>query len=154
LPDALRAVPNALDGYQAGHFTSYTNVGAGFEKAVAELSSGRARPSAAKVVILLTDGKPNVNQWGTYVGNDDPAATGWAEEGSQQLRDLNTEVYVIGVGGDVNAPLCESLATRPENYFFADSTPDPDNGGQPLYVTQLQDIFRTLGGKRPVRLIQ
>jgi hypothetical protein len=152
--DALREIADTLDDYQAGHFTSVTNIGAGFQKAVEELGSARARASAAKIVILLTDGKPNVNQSNTYVGDNDPAAISWAEAGSAQLVEMGATVYVIGVGGDVNSALCESLASTPENYFFADSTPDPDNGGQPVYVTRLQQIFETLGGKRPVRLIQ
>ena len=154
LPAALQEIPDTLNGYQAGHFTSVTNIGAGFQEALDELSSSRARTSAAKVVILLTDGKPNVNHQNYYVGNDAPSAISWAEDSAAELAEAGAVVYVIGVGGDVNADLCEGLATRPDNYFFADSTPDPDHNGQPMYVTELQRIFQTLGGKRPVRLIQ
>ncbi len=154
LPLALQEIPDTLNCYQAGHFTSYTNIGAGFEKALAELTSARARTAAAKVVILLTDGKPNINSAGSYVGENAPEAVNWAAEQANALKSLGATVYVVGVGGDVNPELCASLASRPENYFFADSTPDPDNNNQPVYVTKLQEIFQTLGGKRPVRLIQ
>jgi len=154
LPLALQEIPDTLNCYQAGHFTAYTNIGAGFERAFAELTSTRARTAAAKVVILLTDGKPNINSAGSYVGENAPEAVNWAAEQANALKNLGATVYVVGVGGDVNPELCASLASRPENYFFADSTPDPDNNNQPLYVTKLQEIFQTLGGKRPVRLIQ
>jgi len=150
----LLEIPETLNGHQAGHFTSVTNIGAGFHKAYEELTSERARTSAAKVVILLTDGKPNVNEYNTYVGDNDPEAISWCEDRADALRALGATTYVIGVGGDVNAELCEELAGAPDRYFFADNTPDPDNGGQPMYVTQLQEIFQTLGGRRPVRLIQ
>jgi hypothetical protein len=46
------------------------------------------------------------------------------------------------------------MASQPENYYFADNAPDASNGGLPIYVNELKQIFETLGGKRPVRLIQ
>ncbi|HVP11291.1 MAG TPA: vWA domain-containing protein [Phycisphaerae bacterium] len=150
----LLEIPATLNGYQAGHITSVTNIGAGFEKARIELSSERARTSAAKVVMLLTDGKPNVNSSDVYVGDNNPQAISWAEDRAQSLTDMGATIYTIGVGGDVNADLCQDLAGDPDRYFFADNTPDPEHGGQPMYVTQLQQIFQTLGGKRPVRLIR
>jgi hypothetical protein len=154
LAAVLQEIPTTLNGYQAGHFTSVTNIGAGFHKALEELTSERARTSAAKVVILLTDGKPNVNQYDVYVGDNDPEAIGWAEDSAAELTEMGATIYTIGVGGDVNARLCEELAGDPDRYFFADNTPDPEHDGQPMYVTQLQQIFQTLGGKRPVRLIR
>lgn len=53
-----------------------------------------------------------------------------------------------------NRSLLIDIASEPENYYFADNAPDSANGGLPLYVNQLKQIFETLGGKRPVRLIQ
>jgi hypothetical protein len=154
LATLLLEIPATLNAHQAGHFTSVTNIGAGFQQALAEFTSIRARTSAAKVVILLTDGKPNVNQYDQYVGDNDPQAIDWADDRAAALRELGATIYTIGVGGDVNAELCQQLAGASERYFFADSTPDPEHDGQPMYVTQLQQIFQTLGGKRPVRLIQ
>lgn len=154
LADLLLEIPETLNGHQAGHFTSTTNIGAGFDEAYSELTSERARTSAAKVVMLLTDGKPNVNQSDVYVGDNNQQAISWAEDRAGALTDLGATIYIIGVGGDVNADLCTQLAGSPDRYFFADNTPDPQHGGQPKYVTQLQEIFQTLGGRRPVRLIQ
>ncbi len=150
---ALQEIPETLNARQAGHYTSVTNIGAGLDFAIDELTSSRARESAAKVVILLTDGKPNTNSSNTYVGNDDPEAIEWCLDRADQAKEMGMTVYTIGVGGDVNEDLCEQIATTPENYFFADSNPDPVTG-EPMYVQQLNEIFETLGGKRPVRLIQ
>ena len=150
---ALAEIPATLNQRQAGHYTSITNIGAGMQKGIQELTSSRARSSAAKVIILLTDGKPNTNSSGGSVGNDAPEAVNWALDQADEAKESGITVYTIGVGGDVNADLCEQMASEPEFYFYADSSPDPQTGA-PMYVTQLQEIFNTLGTKRPVRLIQ
>jgi len=154
--EVLQAVPDELNNYQAGHDEVYTNIGAGVNEAIEELTSERARPgtAAAKVVILLTDGKPNVNESDATVGNNHPEAIAWATDRADAAKDLGMTVYTIGVGGDVDEDLLQDLASSPYHYFFADNAPDPENNGEPLYVNQLSQIFEILGGKRPVRLIQ
>jgi hypothetical protein len=154
LATVLQEIPEALFGLQAGHDTPTTNIGAGMQEALDELTSDRARTAASKVVILLTDGKPNVNEYNTYVGNNASDAIGWALDRAQAAKDQNMTVYTIGVGGDVNADMLIDMASQPEYYFFADNAPDASNGGLPIYVNELKQIFQTLGGKRPVRLIQ
>lgn len=150
----LQEVPDELNNYQAGHDYVYTNIGAGIDEGITELTSERARSAAAKIIILLTDGKPNVNENNATVGNNDPEAIGWATDRADAAKDLFMTVYAVGVGGDVDEELLANLATSPDHYYFADNGPDPENNGQPLYVNQLKEIFQTLGGKRPVRLIQ
>ncbi len=150
----LQEVPDDLNTYQAGHDYVYTNIGSGIDEGIDELTSVRARTAAAKVVILLTDGKPNVNQYNSTVGNNHPQAIGWATDRADAAKAAGMTVYTIGVGGDVDEALLGDLASSSEHYFFADNAPDPSNNGEPLYVNQLKEIFQTLGGKRPVRLIQ
>jgi len=154
LATVLQEIPDALFGLQAGHDTPITNIGAGMQEALEELTSERARSAASKVVILLTDGKPNVNEYNTYVGNNHPDAIAWALDRAQEAKDQNMTVYTIGVGGDLNEDMLIDMASQPENYYFADNAPDASNGGLPIYVNELKQIFETLGGKRPVRLIQ
>jgi len=150
----LQDVADACNLRQASYTTSVTNIGAGMQKAIDELTSVRARAAASKVVILLTDGKPNCNSSNTYVGDDHPDAIAWALNRATYAKDNNMTVFTIGLGGDFNDDLLIDMATKPEYYFFADGSPDPDNDGKPKYVKQLEQIFQTLGGKRPVRLIQ
>lgn len=154
LADALQEIPDACNLRQAGHTTSVTNIGGGMAKAITELTSVRARSAAAKYIILLTDGKPNCNSSNTYVGDNHADAVGWALDRATAAKNQGMTVFTIGVGGDLNEQLLIDMASRPEYYFFADGSPDPDNEGQPMYVEQLKQIFQTLGGKRPVRLIQ
>jgi len=151
--DGLQAIPDACNRRQAGHTSSVTNIGAGMDQAIAELTSPRARAEAAKVIILLTDGKPNCNADNAYVGDNHPEALDYALRRASHAKEQGMTVYTIGVGSDVNPELLTAMASQPDFYFFADSAPDPANGNLPKYVTQLEDIFENLGARRPVRLI-
>jgi hypothetical protein len=104
--------------------------------------------------MFLSDGKPNVDQNNNYVGNNNPAAVNWAFDRANYAVSHGMTIYTIGVGADANDGFLGQIAQIGNGqYFFADNTPDPVTG-QPMYVTQLQQIFETLGGKRPVRLIK
>lgn len=153
LSEALQSIADNLRGYQAGHDTTITNIGGGMEKAIIELSSERARSSAKKYVIMLTDGKPNVNSYNQSVGNNHPAAIDWAIDRADAAKTQKMTVFTVGVGGDVNDELLSEMASGDDKYFFADNQPDPTTG-EPMYVKQLQQIFKDIGAKRPVRLIQ
>lgn len=154
LAEAFQSIADDLYGYQAGHDTTITNIGAGMEMAINELSSERSRSSARKYIILLTDGKPNVDEYNRSVGNNAPSAISWAIDRATAAKEQNMTVFTVGVGGDVDEGLLSEMASGSDKYFFADNQPDPDNGGEPMYVKQLQQIFSDIGAKRPVRLIQ
>lgn len=154
IAEALQTIPDSMFTFQAGHDTVYTNIGAGVHAGIEELTSNRARPSASKVIIMLTDGTPNVNAHNATIGNNHPEAIEWAMDRANAAKELGMTVYSVGVGADVNEALCIDMASSPDHYFFADNAPDPDNNGAPRYVNALREIFKTLGGRRPVRLIQ
>ena len=74
-----------------------TNIGAAIDEANKELSSfERANPQAAKVVILLTDGKDSNT---TYV-----------TEKAQEAANLGYKIFTIGLGSGVNPAMLESIA--------------------------------------------
>ena len=152
LAEALQVVPDTLYQRQAAHYNGTTNIGAGINQGITELTSVRARSAAAKVLIMLTDGKPNIDSSGNYVYDNAPSVISWCTNRADAAKTQGITVYTVGVGADVNPTLLESLATRPEYYFYADSAPGPS--GEPMYVEELKEIFQTLGGRRPVRLIQ
>lgn len=154
LEDKLQEIPDELRKYQAGHDTPYTNIGAGLDRGIAELTSNRARTAASKVMILLTDGKPNVAQNGSVTGNNSSGALSWVADRADLAKSKGITIYTVGVGGDVDDDLLSDTATSPNHYYYADNSPDPTNGNQPQYINQLKQIFKELGGKRPVRLIQ
>jgi len=146
LASALQVVPATLYERQAGHYDSTTNIGAGLNQGLIELTGPRARSAAAKVIILLTDGKPNVGS-----GNMSPEA--YSINRATAAANSNITIYCVGLGGDADPDLLHSIADiGGGQYFYADSAPDPITG-QPQYVSQLNAIFNELGGKRPVRLI-
>ncbi len=154
LADMLRGISEGLYLYQAAHDTAVTNIGAGVDKAINELSSERARTAATKYIVLLTDGKPNVNSSNQHVGNNNSQAIGWAMDRAETAQEMGMTVFTIGVGGDVNEQMLIDMASGPDKYYYADNNPDPDNGGVPLYVNELKNIFRTIAGRTPVQLIQ
>lgn len=145
--DAFQTVADTLRGRQAGHYDSTTCIGCGIDEALAELTSSRARNMSAKVIVLLTDGKPNIAPDG---GDPDQ----YCLDAAAEAAELGATLYTIGVGADAQTDLLEQMAEIGHGeFFFADSTPD-EVTGQPKYVEQLTTIFNNLGTKRPPRLIQ
>lgn len=113
--------------------------------AITELTLSRARSTSRKVMVVLTDGYANYDQYGhfdtdsarTYVLSQAAAA---AEEGIENLS--------IAVGQDADGQLMQEIADAGHGaYFHAAGTPEE-------YTAQLQDIFGVIGGRRAVELIQ
>lgn len=148
LSDALQSVPDRLYRRQAGHYDSTTNIGAGIITGRNELLSSRARGAAKKVMVLMSDGKPNINESGGYIAGGSDAINDWCIREAQTCADNGITIYTISVGGDADLELMEAIATRTGGqHFHAEGTPEE-------YGDQLQMIFRTLGGRRPVALIE
>jgi Flp pilus assembly protein TadG len=144
----LQDVPARLYAMQAGHYNTSTNLGAGLDEAIDELQSERARNGAAKIIIVLTDGKPNCDQWNNYVGDNSPTAINWAVDRAQYAADNRMTIYSVAVGQDANRDITRQIAEIGNGEeFYAEGSPDE-------YTAQLNAIFETLGGKRPVQLIK
>jgi hypothetical protein len=142
----LQAVPDRLYQMQSGHYNTYTNIGGGLAGAIFELQSERARPSAHKVIVLMSDGQANVDEDGNY--NDGQAARDFALAQAHQAADLDMRIYTISVGYNVDRSLLQEIAATARGLeFYAAGNPEE-------YTEQLETIFRTLGGKRPVALIE
>ena len=148
LTENIQTVPDRLYQRQAGHSDSTTNTGGGLAQAITELTSARARSAAYKVIVLMSDGKPNIDENGNYVGNGAAAAMDYGRAQAQRAADLNMRIYTVSVGQDADQPFMAELATIGRGqHFHAEGTPEE-------YSAQLDAIFRTLGGKRPVALIE
>ena len=102
--ELIRAIPDLGD--DAG-----TNMLAAFGLAAEEFASPRARPGARKVIVLLTDGRPN-------------SGAGALLQMAQEYRDNNNEIYAIGLGLDVDRAFLRGMATQPSYYFEAPSGHD------------------------------
>ncbi|MDD5022953.1 MAG: VWA domain-containing protein, partial [Candidatus ainarchaeum sp.] len=115
-PTNKQAIKNSIDSLVA---SGGTCIECGLVNGANELTSGRARPDATKIIILLTDGVPT---------------TGNSIDGAVYCRDRNITVYTIGFGYDVNPVELKNIALLTYGeYYFA---PDEET---------LIEIFNTLG---------
>ncbi len=112
------AVANAVLGLviEPASEVGFTNTPAALEVAMAELNSERHNENARRVLVLLTDGLP------TASGETDIVAQTVAT--AQAVNESGIEVYVIGLGQDVDADFVRSIASDASNAFFAPSGSD------------------------------
>lgn len=92
-----------------------TNIADGMAKGIAELASARARASAAKVMVLLTDGQPTCTMSGSC---NSTSATIIASGRSSALSQADVAaaahivIHTIGLGPDVDIDLLKQIATK------------------------------------------
>jgi hypothetical protein len=134
---------------QAGMWTNNTNIAQGIDKGVdVLLNSPNARPNAAKTIILLTDGLANMTRSGgsgEYQAYQDTLA---AAQDAHNACPQKIRIYAVSVGADSDQALMSQVAQIGQGeHFHAE-------GDVATYRQQLEDIFRNLGGKRPVTLAQ
>jgi hypothetical protein len=110
------ALKSSVDAIAA---TGSTCIECGLDNAVNELISARGKPTATRVIILLTDGEGNV---------------GDTVAGATYCRNNNVTVYAIGFGSDVNDVELTNVAllTHGEYYFAPDAA-------------TLTEIFQNIG---------
>ncbi len=145
LTNDFPVVGDRLSAMQAGYYNTLTNMGNGIDAAITELTSTRGRNISKKVIILLTDGKANVDSSGSY-SISGGAAHALAQ--AQVAASLGIQVFTISVGVDADQVLMSSIADIGDgDHYHAEGTIDQ-------YSAQLEQIFQALGGKRPVELVQ
>ncbi len=137
------AITQAAYERQAGEYGRYTNIYAGIEEAISELTSDRARPNAKKVIFLMTDGNPN-RPGGSY-----SSGQYYARVAAEDAIDHGIQIYTISLGASANQELMEDIAEIGKGVHYHVPTLDIEQCEE-----DLRNVFRTLGGKRPVRLIE
>jgi hypothetical protein len=146
LTDNYEQIRTRLYEMQAAHYDVWTNMGGGILRAREELNGSRSRATARKVMFLLTDGRANVTASGStgdYTGGREYARAQASLAVSEGIR-----IFAVSVGAGADTALMEELATMGSGtHFHAE-------GSIETYSQQLEAIFRTLGGSRPVELIQ
>lgn len=130
-----QSVADSLYAMQTGqHNTDGTDIGAGLEKAVDELTSVRARTTARKVIVLMSDGVSNG-------GGPDPIVL--AETAASQ----NMKIHTVSVGVDADRDTLQAIAAIGLGQeFYAAGAPE-------TYSAELQAIFKTIAGLRETVLI-
>jgi len=93
--------------------TGYTNTAAALQAAAAELGSERHNKNARRALVLLTDGLP------TAAGDIDAVAE--AQAAAEALAVSGADVYVIGLGEQVDQTFVRSIASNSANAYLAPS---------------------------------
>jgi Flp pilus assembly protein TadG len=143
--NSLRA---KIGGLQGGKWTRNTNIAQGIDDGVNVLTnSPNARAGAAKVMILLTDGKANhVRAEPTYY--DTTQARTDTVTAAETARAQGIRIYTVSVGASADQSLMQKVADIGSGESFHAEGEISD------YEQELKSIFQTLGGKRPVILIE
>jgi Mg-chelatase subunit ChlD len=123
----------ALIGAARG-LTAYggTDVGAGIDEAVRELTGPRRRVDAQPIIVLMTDGVPTSVTGASSLAAADRARYLTAPTGCYAQGTCAARVYAIGLGNDVDQDFLRIVATTPDQYYFA---PDP---------SRLADVYSTI----------
>ncbi len=90
----------------------FTNTASAISRAQTELSTA-GRPTAKKVIVLLSDGVPNVD------GMSQTDAATEAILSATQAKNAGTVIYAIGLGDASASAVLSSVASSPASYFFA-----------------------------------
>lgn len=155
LSDMLYAVADKMKTRRAGHYDQYSNMGAGINAGMAELTSSRARSTAKKVLVLFTDGRPNVDSTNQFVGIDAASARSYALNRAQAAKNAGITVYCVGVGDGVSPTFLQQVSTDPAFTILSSGQSDSSNHGLPAYEGNLATILPDLGGESlPVKLIR
>ena len=146
LTNDFHMVSDALKRRQPGHYDPWTNMGGGIEVAIDELRSERARRTARKVMILLTDGIANVNELGSV--GDDEGGRAHAIAQAERAASLGIRLFTVSVGVGADQDLMKQIADIGHGvHFHAEGSIDQYSAG-------LAQIFVQIGRSRSAELIQ
>lgn len=109
----------AIDGLTAG---GGTNIADGIARGQAELESPRHKPANARVMVLLSDGRPTA-------GGDPRAA-------ADAAKAAGLRIFTIGLGNEIDPELMRALASIPSNFYFA-----PDSGALDAIYEQIAGVI-------------
>ena len=155
LTDDLNSIRTKVGLLQAGMWRSTTNTAQGIDKGVDVLfDSPRQRSNAAKVIILLTDGRPNQTRanptqyYDEWLDYDHSPPKQDAVNAARDAAAQGVRIYTVSVGATCDLALMADIAAIGKGATFH------AEGDVSTYREQLQEILRDLGGRRPVALIQ
>mgnify|MGYP002623651252 CR=1 FL=1 len=126
---------------QAGHYNSYTNIGAGMRVGREEMIAN-ARPKAMRMMILITDGIANRSSTGASPEQS-------AIDEAYLCKAAKIKVMTVSLGAGADTDLMQEIADITGGKHF--NVP----GGQTVaqYAEQLKAHFNTIAADRPLKLI-
>lgn len=141
LSQNFSAITDTTTHRQAGHYNSYTNIGAGMRVGRQEMIAN-ARPKAMRMMILITDGIANRSSTGAS-----PAQSALDE--AYYAKAAKIKIMTVSIGAGADTSLMQQIADITGGEHF--NVP----GGQSVaqYAEQLQGHFNTIAADRPLKLI-
>lgn len=141
LSQNFAAITDTTTHRQAGHYNSYTNIGAGMRVGREEMIAN-ARPKAMRMMILITDGIANRSSTGAS-----PAQSALDE--AYYAKAAKIKIMTVSLGAGADTDLMQQIADITGGEHF--NVP----GGQTVaqYADQLQAHFNTIAADRPLKLI-
>ena len=126
LSESLPSVKNTIRGITIGtpDHEQHTNLAAGIRTARRELTSERRSDNATGMIVLLTDGiatRPNPPD-GSSATSSEAYAKQVALEAARQTREQGMELFVIGLGEQVEEDYLKRLAGDTVHYSYAPDT--------------------------------
>jgi Flp pilus assembly protein TadG/Mg-chelatase subunit ChlD len=130
---------------QAGHYHSYTNIGAGMKAGREHLDSS-ARPNAFKMMVLMTDGLAN---W--YNGQYNvTAANNMVAQEAALAAARKYRIMTIALGVDADTSSMQSVASTTGGTYFR----VPGGANHQVMHDQLYDAFKDIADARPLLLVK
>jgi len=130
---------------QAGHYHSYTNIGAGMEEARLHLQQ-EGRAGAFKMIVLMTDGVAN---WvdGNYSTS---GARNYVLSEASKCEGLHYPVVTVSLGAGADTGIMNTVAETTNGIHF--NIP----GGQTVadYSDDLKRVFRDIAKHRPLKIVR
>jgi len=126
---------------QAGHYTGATNISAGMKVARQEIEA-RARPRAFRMMVVMTDGLPNLPSNVSVA-----SAAVITEANAAKASRIKILAISLGVGADTSIMQQIADITGGIHYNV------PGGSSIDSVRTQLQEVFRQIASSRPLRLV-
>lgn len=131
---------------QAGHYIPATNIAAGIQTAITELTTS-GRPGASQLIVLLSDGQPNWTSTGS-------TSTSFAK--AEALKQANSaaanqiRILTISLGSQADTTLMQQIADATKGVHFI----VPGGTDVNSYRDQLNAVFAKIAAYRPLKLVK
>jgi Mg-chelatase subunit ChlD len=145
LTNNLDTISTIVNHRQAGHYTSYTNIGAGLQLGRKTLEAS-ARPNSCKLIVLMTDGLANwcngrYDETGAHQMVMDEAAAAAADK---------YKIMTIGLGVDADTSTMQQVADLTKGTCYS----VPGGAVHQTMHDQLRQAFKEIADARPLIIVK
>ncbi len=136
------SVADTIQHRQAAHYDAFTNIGAGIQYAIQELTDN-GRPGAFKMIVLMTDGNANRPYNESY-------ARSFAIQQAQAAAAKHYPILTICLGQQADSSLLQTIAETTNGFRFV----VPGGATITDYGPALIEVFQKIANARPLQLVK